>query len=37
MKKFWIYFMIITYSSFFDKISAQDLPLIPYPHKEWVF
>ena len=25
--------MIITYSSFFDKISAQDLPLIPYPQK----
>jgi hypothetical protein len=33
MKKFWIYFTIITYSSFIDKISAQDLPLIPYPQK----
>ena len=32
MKKFWIYFTIITYSSFLIKFQ-QDLPLIPYPQK----
>ena len=33
MKSFFRYFAIITFCFFFTKISAQDLPLIPYPQK----
>lgn len=33
MKRFLKYFVIIAFFSFFDKTSAQDLPLIPYPQK----
>ena len=33
MKSFFRYSAIITFCFFFTKISAQDLPLIPYPQK----